>query len=235
MKTETNQHPSPADDARVAARYFGSFVDDYHHAFDGTGRDPLHRLINRAFRRKTFERRTAVVADILRAHGIAGKQVLDLGCGSGEITLIAAREGATVTAFDIVPGMVELARQQANAAGLADRVRFDVRNVVEDQLPAADVTLLVAVVEYYADPATVLSRAAATAREMFIVVDTRGPFWRRWLRYALARLKRFRVHYHPPDRLSKIVTAQGFVESKRISGHSYTVLAYRRAASTRAH
>ncbi|HEY8551745.1 MAG TPA: methyltransferase domain-containing protein [Vicinamibacterales bacterium] len=219
----------PSDDARVAARYFSSFVEDYHRAFDGTGRDPLHRLINRAFRRKTFEKRTAVVVDLLRRHGVEGKRVLDLGCGSGEVSLAAARMGAHVTGIDIVDGMVQLARKQAQAAGFADRVRFEAGDILQTELPESDVTMVVAVVEYYADPSVVIRKAAARTQELLIIVDTRGPLWRRLLRYALARLKRFRVHYHPPDLLSRIAASEGFTEYARVPGHSYTVLAFGRA------
>lgn len=50
---------------------------------------------------------------------------LDMGCGSGEITLGLARAGMTnVIGVDFLPRFVELARANARAAGAGDRVRF---------------------------------------------------------------------------------------------------------------
>lgn len=45
-----------------------------------------------------------------------GQLVVDLACGTGDITLGAAATGATVTGLDITPRMVELARQKARRA-----------------------------------------------------------------------------------------------------------------------
>jgi 2-polyprenyl-3-methyl-5-hydroxy-6-metoxy-1,4-benzoquinol methylase len=225
--------PEPSSDlteqeAEVAKRYFGSFVDDYHQAFEGRGRQPLHALINRLFRRKTFQRRTDVVREWLAAHGVEGKHVLDLGCGSGEVSLVAARLGARVTGLDIVPGMIAVATEQAAAAGLADRTTFRVHNLVHDAIEPADVVMMIGVIEYYRDIDRLLPRVAGAVREMLVIVDTRGPWWRRTLRRVLARMKSFHLYYHPPDRVSRIVAGAGLRETRRVAGHSYTAMTFER-------
>ncbi len=53
-----------------------------------------------------------------------GERWLDVGTGAGAVALRAAREGADVTAIDASAPMVEQARADASAAGLA--IRFDV-------------------------------------------------------------------------------------------------------------
>ena len=220
--------PRSSQEAEIAKRYFGSFADDYHDAFGGTGRQPLHALINKLFRRKTFQRRTEIVAGWLAESRIAGKHVLDLGCGSGEVSLIAAQLGARVTGLDIVPAMLEIARQQAAAAGVADRTTFRVHNLVSDAIEAGDIAMMIGVIEYYGDIDALLSKVCRSASEALIVVDTRGPWWRRRLRYLLARLKRFRLYYHSPDRVAAIAAREGFKETARVTGHSFTALMFRR-------
>lgn len=42
-----------------------------------------------------------------------GGSVLELGCGTGRVTVPLAREGVTITGLDVVPGMVALAREKA--------------------------------------------------------------------------------------------------------------------------
>ena len=216
------------DEAEIAKRYFGSFADDYHRAFEGTGQNPLHRLINSLFRRKTFERRTDVVRGWLASFQIAGKHVLELGCGSGEVSIVAAQLGARVTGLDIVPEMIEIARAGARAAGVSETATFRVSNVANEPIEAADVVMMVGVIEYYRDIDRLLPRVCASTRERLIIVDTRGPWWRRQLRYVLASVKQFHLYYHAPDRVAAIVRASGFEETHRVAGHSYTAFAFRR-------
>ena len=49
-------------------------------------------------------------------------QLLDVGCGSGQVALMAAKDGMEVTGVDIAGNLVERARARAQAEGL--KVRF---------------------------------------------------------------------------------------------------------------
>lgn len=50
-----------------------------------------------------------------------GCRLLDVGCGSGQLALIAARDGLDVTGVDIASNLVERARVRARAEGLHAR------------------------------------------------------------------------------------------------------------------
>jgi SAM-dependent methyltransferase len=63
---------------------------------------------------------------LARLGDLRGKQVLDYGCGHGMASVVLARAGADVTAFDLSPGYV----REACARAGANRVR--VRTVVAD-------------------------------------------------------------------------------------------------------
>jgi SAM-dependent methyltransferase len=215
-------------EVETSRRYFGSFAEDYHRAFDGTGQNALHRLINRAFRRETFVKRTAIVRSILETHGVAGKHVLDLGSGSGEVSIVAARLGAIVTGLDIVPDMVAIATREAQQAGVSDRATFRVHDIVRDAVPATDVAMMIGVIEYYGDLDPILAKVCGATRELLIICDTAGPWWRRTLRYGLARLKHFYLHYHAPESVAAIAGRHGFAEIQRVPGHSFTVMTFRR-------
>ena len=47
-----------------------------------------------------------------------GTQVLDVACGTGNLSIPAARTGADVTGLDIAPNLLEQARKRAQEAGL---------------------------------------------------------------------------------------------------------------------
>ncbi len=58
-----------------------------------------------------------------RLNAAPGYQLLDVGCGSGQLALMAAKDGLQVTGVDIAGNLVERARARAQAEGL--RVRFE--------------------------------------------------------------------------------------------------------------
>lgn len=97
----------------------------------------------------------------------AGQEVLDVAAGSGNLALLAAEEGADVTASDIAPGQVELGRARTDAEGV------DVEWVVADaeDLPFED--------DRFDSAASVFGamfapRPEVAAREMFRVVKPGG-------------------------------------------------------------
>ena len=221
--------PSLSSDAEAAKRYFGSFADDYQQAFVGGGRNPLHAIANRFFRRKTFVMRTEIVGRMLEELGGRGAHVLEIGSGTGEVSFEAARLGAaSVTGLDIAETMVATARAAAAARGLQDRVTFEVADVLTAPIPAADFALIVGVIEYYADLPGLLARVLPQIRRGVIIADTRGPFWRRTIRYALARFKQFHLYYRSPDAVAAAMRDGGFSERERHLGHSFTVLCFTR-------
>lgn len=64
---------------------------------------------------------------ILGAHiqqmNLTGKNVLDVGCGSGILSLAAASAGAIVTAVDVNPAAVAATAANARRNGLGDRIQ----------------------------------------------------------------------------------------------------------------
>jgi len=61
---------------------------------------------------------TKVMARFLQQQNLGGQALLELGCGSGLLSLIAARQGADVTAVDVNPKAVACCRDNAAGNGL---------------------------------------------------------------------------------------------------------------------
>ncbi len=68
--------------------------------------------------------------DEIRAAG-TGQRILEIGCGNGRDSILFARAGLIVSAVDVAAGAVELARQNATAAG----VQVDLRVANAEHLP----------------------------------------------------------------------------------------------------
>lgn len=58
-------------------------------------------------------------------------KALDLGCGYGRVAIYLARRGWSADGIDFVPQAVEIARQRAAAAGVAELARFHVASAAE--------------------------------------------------------------------------------------------------------
>lgn len=69
--------------------------------------------------------------DRLASHIERGRQVLDIGCGTGALTLRAAQRGAKVKGIDINDQMLEIARQRAKSGGLSESVELVEMGVAE--------------------------------------------------------------------------------------------------------
>jgi ubiquinone/menaquinone biosynthesis C-methylase UbiE len=66
---------------------------------------------------------SAAEAFIGRLNIKTGEKVLDVACGSGNLAIVAAKQGADVTGVDIATNLIEAARGRASAEGLD--IRFD--------------------------------------------------------------------------------------------------------------
>ena len=81
-----------------------------------------------------------VVERMLRMAEVhTGDYVVDLGSGDGRIVIEAAKRGARGLGVDLDPSLVKLATRNAEQAGLADRARFEVRDIFQTDLSRASV------------------------------------------------------------------------------------------------
>lgn len=96
-----------------------------------------------------------------------GSQLLDVACGSGQLALMAAKDGVEVTGVDIASNLVERARARARAEGL--RAHFEEADV--EALPFDDATFDVVVSLI---GATFAPRPQLVARELLRVCEPGG-------------------------------------------------------------
>jgi SAM-dependent methyltransferase len=76
--------------------------------------------------------------------------VIDLGSGDGRIIIEAAKRGARGLGVDLDPNLVKHATENARQAGVAERVRFEVRDIFATDLSAATVVAFYLLPEFNA-------------------------------------------------------------------------------------
>ena len=96
---------------------------------------------------------------------LTGRRLLDAGCGTGMLTLEAARRGASVYAVDLSPTLIDNARERLPAE-LADRVEYAVGDMLAPGQGDFDhVVAMDSIIHYELDDAlAVIAGLAARAR-----------------------------------------------------------------------
>lgn len=97
--------------------------------------------------------------------GLAGKQVLDVGCGGGILSESMAHRGARVTGIDLGEAPLGVARLHAEESG----VSVDYQNISVEALAAQtpghfDVVTCMEMLEHVPDPASVIRACCALVR-----------------------------------------------------------------------
>jgi len=72
-----------------------------------------------------------------------GSKVLEIGCGTGTMAVLAAQAGAEVVGFDVSDAMLEVARSKIDASGMSGRIRLEEMGVSGmDKFPDASFDLV---------------------------------------------------------------------------------------------
>jgi magnesium-protoporphyrin O-methyltransferase len=111
-------------------------------------------------------------------HDLAGARLLDAGCGTGALSVEAARRGAHVTAIDLSPTLIDLARERVPQDLASGRIDFVAGDMLSPAFGHFDhVVAMDSLIHYQArDIVRVLASLAARARAgILFTVAPRTP------------------------------------------------------------
>lgn len=117
-----------------------------------------------------------------RVGGLAGKRVLDVGCGGGILAEAMARRGAEVVGIDLAEMALEAACEHAREAG----IEVDYRHVGTEELAGSDpdtfdVVTCMELLEHVPDPAAIVEACARLVRPggtvLFATINRNPKAW----------------------------------------------------------
>lgn len=169
------------------------------------------------YHRKGPDNTTSMLINALKAEGIQGFSLLDIGGGVGAIQhelLVAGVQNATDV--DASQAYLSAARGEAQRRGVAERVRFQHGNFVNlaDQISPADIVTLDRVICCYPDMEKLVGLSAARANKLYGLVYPRDAWWVKIGEVVMNfffRLQRnpFRRFTHPTRSVEAIVSGCG--------------------------
>ena len=114
-----------------------------------------------------------------RRAGLAGKRVLDVGCGGGILAEAMAARGAEVTGIDMGAAPLEVARLHLLESGLQVEYRqLPAEHMAAEQPGGFDVVACMEMLEHVPDPASVIAACATLVKpggQVFFSTINRNP------------------------------------------------------------
>lgn len=177
----------------------------------------------RARKKGTASGVTRALLEELRAVGLEGASVLDVGCGVGDLALATVAGGAArATGIDLSGEVIREARRLAEDRGITDRVSFSVGDGATVGVEPHDVVVLNRVFCCYADVDRLLDNSLSAARSVYAfttppstglggaVAKAQTALANAWYRLRRTKFGGFRVFVHDVAGIDARVREAGF-------------------------
>ncbi len=180
-----------------------SFEKIYTH-----GKSTFANFLDKVFRQDMYLRYNETVE---RCAPYPGRTFLDVGCGNGLFSIELAKRGAAkVIGIDIAENMIGLCKQNAEAAGVAERCEFFLSDILHIPTEAANVSFAMGVFDYIRDPLSALKKMRELTIDQTLVAFPRLWTWRAPVRKVRLTLRGCPVYFYSKTRINNLMKEAGF-------------------------
>jgi 2-polyprenyl-3-methyl-5-hydroxy-6-metoxy-1,4-benzoquinol methylase len=174
--------------------------------------------------------RRRLEVNLERLAPIAGKSILDVGCGSGRFCIAYAEQGAArVVGVDFATAMIDIANDLARGAGVADRCEFIAGTFPEAvaNLGPFNASTANGFFDYVAEPTAIIARMREMTSETMIMSFPKAIEWRVPVRRVRFWLKGTPLFLYTEGQVRKILADAGVTKYDWIAlDRDYLVVAH---------
>ena len=163
--------------------YFERKAKEFDELYDNQG-SLFQMMVNKIFRKGLYER--AYIA-LKECGDVREKRILDVGCGSGRISVPLAERGAVIVGIDYSLSMLNLARNFAKERKIEKNVEFKGVDFMSDFNEGLfNITLALGVFDYIQNPIPFLSKMKTLTTEQILAsyparFTPQAPIRKLWL------------------------------------------------------
>jgi magnesium-protoporphyrin O-methyltransferase len=192
------------------------------------------------YRRKGPDRATGILLDALKAEGVEGMSLLDIGGGVGVIQHELLKSGVrSATSVEASSSYAEVAREEGERQAHSHQIKYLCGDFVElatggsEVVPETDIVTLDRVICCYDDMQALVGLSAKRALKLYGVVYPRDH----WLAkatiafentYHWLRRSQFRAFVHPTKAVDTLIRSAGLEPSFYQQTLYWQVVVYRR-------
>ena len=190
------------------------------------------------YRRKGLDGTSRRIFELVRAQGVEGRTVLEVGGGVGAIQIELLKAGAARTvSVELTPTYEDVAKHLLDEAGLSDRAERKVMDFAQSggEVGDADVVIMNRVICCYPYVARLVGAAADHARQLLVMSYPKRAWWTR-LGLGIANLalwatrREFHIFVHEPKEIIATSERHGLKLLFDKRGFLWTVSELRRPA-----
>ncbi|MHA1944319.1 MAG: methyltransferase [Candidatus Thorarchaeota archaeon] len=189
------------------------------------------------YRNEGPSKNTRMLIDALKAEGISGMTLLDIGGGVGTIQHELLNAGvSSCTNVEASLAYVKAAKEEAKRQGHAESISHLHGNFVDvaKDVPQSDIVTLDRVICCYHDVSALVGLSSERAGRLYGLVYPRNIWWAKILTalenlYFRIQRNPFRTFIHPTELVEEIVGSKGFVRRFFREVGQWQVVVYERA------
>lgn len=186
-------------------RYWDEVAEEFS-TFYGEEKGILRRAIDNVFRKGMTERFNLTLEE---CKNVNGKKILDIGCGSGRLSIELAKRGAHVVGIDFSQSMLNMATLAARKQGLEHKCIFIqddfVNHIFNEHF---HISIALGFFDYAKDPAMHLKKIRSLTTEKCIMSFPSKFAFQVPIRMIWLRSRNYPVYFYTRKGLKRLLSEQ---------------------------
>jgi ubiquinone/menaquinone biosynthesis C-methylase UbiE len=200
-------------DENKVKNYFEDIAQEFDNIYDNEG-TLITKITNKLFRKSLYER---IPISLEECGDIKDKTIIDIGCGSGRLCYLLAKENASkVVGVDYSQQMIDIAKEFVKKKDLEEKIQFECVDffVKYETKEKFDISIALGVFDYLQNPEKFLDKMKMVTKEKIIVSYPAKYAFQAPIRKVWLYSRKCPVFFYTEPQLQRIYENAGLKEIK---------------------